>query len=221
MKNQNMARLGGHQLSQCPVCKLKASLATLGKHKKGELCWGDSVPILNEETKAIWSYWKAKKQRDPFLLSPLELIGLLSDAGITIYDVGQTTEKYALARNDDSGNYEIGNCRFITVNENIREKKARKCHTPYGSFNSLQEAVDNTGIIRGGIVKRFNSDSDRWIRWQRDDEKTSQKPNTYYDPSKQPKSGYAVPESKYSKVKQERHRKDFLENWKECSEDDS
>ena len=43
----------------------------------------------------------------------------------------------------------------------------------------------------------------------------------YFDPSKQPKSGYAVPESKYSKVKQERHRKDFLENWKDCSEDDS
>ncbi len=45
--------------------------------------------------------------------------------------------------------------------------------------------------------------------------------HTYYDPSKQPKSGYAVPESKYSKVKQEQHRKEFMQQYNDCSKDDS
>jgi len=43
----------------------------------------------------------------------------------------------------------------------------------------------------------------------------------YFDPSKQPKSGLAVPESKYSKVKQEQHRKEFMQQYNDCSKDNS
>ena len=63
--------------------------------------------------------------------------------------------------------------------------------------------------------------------------------HTYFDPTKQPKSGYAVPKveycyawndagdiysktpTKYSKVEQERHRNNFLKKYNECSKDDS
>ena len=58
--------------------------------------------------------------------------------------------------------------------------------------------------------------------------------HTYFDPTKQPKSGYAipkvkycyawndaVPKAKYCKVEQERHRNDFLKKYNECSKDDS
>jgi|TARA_B110000858_G_scaffold33769_1_gene37587 hypothetical protein len=36
---------------------------------------------------------------------------------------------------------------------------------------------------------------------------------TYYDPTRQPKSGLAVPKAKYCKVQQERHRRDFLKKY--------
>ena len=39
------------------------------------------------------------------------------------------------------------------------------------------------------------------------------KGNRYFDPAQEPKSGYAVPQEKYCKVEQEKHRKDFLEKW--------
>ena len=47
------------------------------------------------------------------------------------------------------------------------------------------------------------------------------KSHHYFDPSKQPKSGLAVPESKYSKVKQEQHRKEFMQQYNDCSKDNS
>ena len=43
----------------------------------------------------------------------------------------------------------------------------------------------------------------------------------YFDPARQPKSGYAVPEVKDSKLEKEKNRKDFLQQWKDCSKDDS
>jgi hypothetical protein len=43
----------------------------------------------------------------------------------------------------------------------------------------------------------------------------------YFDPTRQPKSGYAVPEPKHSKIETEKTRKDFLEQWKDCSKGES
>ena len=38
--------------------------------------------------------------------------------------------------------------------------------------------------------------------------------HTYYDPTKQPKSGYAVSEQ-HSKIRQEEIRQEFLKKWEE------
>jgi hypothetical protein len=43
---------------------------------------------------------------------------------------------------------------------------------------------------------------------------------TYYDPTRQPKSGLAVPKAKYCKVQQERHRRDFLKKYTASLEKD-
>ena len=46
----------------------------------------------------------------------------------------------------------------------------------------------------------------------------------YFDPSKQPKSGYAVPqklEKEYSKVRQEHWRKVFQKHWDQSEKDNS
>ena len=48
---------------------------------------------------------------------------LLYMAGITIKDVGCSSDSYQLARFNDTGPYAPGNCRFITLRENMQEQK--------------------------------------------------------------------------------------------------
>jgi len=54
-------------------------------------------------------------------LSVDDLRQLLSEAGITIWDVGVGEGKYQICRTNDLGHYEIGNCRFRLHADNVRE----------------------------------------------------------------------------------------------------
>ena len=55
-------------------------------------------------------------------LSYRDLCTLLEEAGITSADMsGHRADGYVLGRYGDTGPYEIGNCRFITVRENLAE----------------------------------------------------------------------------------------------------
>lgn len=56
-----------------------------------------------------------------FLLTESDVYWLMFMAGITKEDIGPGKGKYCLARFKDLGHYEIGNCRFITNEENARE----------------------------------------------------------------------------------------------------
>ena len=117
---------------QCPNCKMLFPGRGGGhdKHANGTTCWGDSVPILTEETKAIWKYWKEKKSHGTpnkqFLLSATDMLQLLNDASITANDIGRQPHQYQLARYNDTGDYEMGNCRFTTRRENRAEQKSTK-----------------------------------------------------------------------------------------------
>ena len=160
---------------QCPKCEMWFSEANKkSRHIAGKLCWGDGVPILNEETKAIWLYWKEKKQRKTppskqFLLSATEMVRLFSDAGITAKDIGKGSHQYALARHNDTGHYEMGNCRFITARANTQERsetnnvesKIKKTHTPHGTFKSLKEAAENHGLNHSVILYRVGSPTEK------------------------------------------------------------
>ena len=64
----------------------------------------------------------AKQQSIEFTLTLSDIYLLLYMAGITIGQIGKKSENYCLARLGDSGAYERGNCRFITVAENNAEK---------------------------------------------------------------------------------------------------
>jgi hypothetical protein len=55
------------------------------------------------------------------LLDMNDLDTLLEQAGITIWDVGLGHGKYCLARVKDLGDYAVGNCRFVTTEENNAE----------------------------------------------------------------------------------------------------
>ena len=65
----------------------------------------------------------AKTQGLKCLLTFEEYCQLVKDAGLVSSQLGYKGQKYVLARYNDEGNYEIGNCRFITQKENIKEKK--------------------------------------------------------------------------------------------------
>ena len=64
---------------------------------------------------------RAKRRGDKCHLTLEQLDQLLDDAGITMDDVGQQSQQYCLGRYGDTGNYEMGNCRFITIRENVQE----------------------------------------------------------------------------------------------------
>ena len=63
----------------------------------------------------------ARKEYIEFNLTLEEYASLLEEAGITLEDVGNTG--YHLARYNDEGPYEVGNCRFIHYLENLNEKQ--------------------------------------------------------------------------------------------------
>lgn len=47
--------------------------------------------------------------------------GLLQEANITAFDVGQGADRFVLGRYRDIGHYEVGNCRFISPVMNLYE----------------------------------------------------------------------------------------------------
>lgn len=99
----------------CPVCE--RSMPTNVKHN----CPGRT---LNEEETILWKYHNAKKgnqkNKNGYHLSFDELLSLVEEAGILPSQIGYSG--YQLARYNDIGSYEIGNCRFITVSENCKER---------------------------------------------------------------------------------------------------
>lgn len=56
-----------------------------------------------------------------FSLTFDEYKGLLDDAGITVNDIGSGLRNFCLGRIDDLGDYDVGNCRFITNAQNLYE----------------------------------------------------------------------------------------------------
>ena len=69
-----------------------------------------------------------------FDLKAADIRHLLSEAGITIWDIGSGPQDYCLARDNDLGSYTIGNCRFITNRENHLERLSWKERSEHGYF---------------------------------------------------------------------------------------
>lgn len=98
----------------------------------------------------------AEKEGLKFLLSDEEVVLLLEDAGISFEDWGFSSGKgYVLARYKDQGNYEMGNCRFITQKENAAEKRISEKSRAASSKNSKfgLEKIN----LRENLIKRENS----------------------------------------------------------------
>ena len=154
---------------ECPVCHRPVTKGRVAWHLKGETCWGPGVE-WNAESHAAW---RSKKNSSApgvkMLLSGAEWFQLLEDAGITANDIGVDNQQYQLGRNNDTGHYEVGNCRFITALENRREMKPHKwCALitidgmQYESFVSASKA-----LLMGESTVRMRVNSKNFPEWKR------------------------------------------------------
>jgi len=64
----------------------------------------------------------AKRRGYSVSLTEADVQQLLDEAGITVDQIGLRKEEYVLGRYGDTGNYDMGNCRFITRAENLSEQ---------------------------------------------------------------------------------------------------
>lgn len=88
----------------------------------------DILETLLDDDGLLYQKYKAKCYNGKFqghecLLTFHEYCLLVQEAGLVSSQLGYKGEKYDLARYNDEGNYEIGNCRFITHKENLKERK--------------------------------------------------------------------------------------------------
>lgn len=67
----------------------------------------------------------AQKEGIAFNLTYDQYVGLVASANLKSSQLGFTGENYVLGRYNDTGAYEVGNCRFITQKENAEEKSRR------------------------------------------------------------------------------------------------
>ena len=113
----------------------------------------DILTLLNTDERRLWDMCRKRRKinsdapsqhkydragnRVYWKLTPFEVRMLLEQAGISVWDWGQGKGKYNLARIDDLGNYEMGNCRFLPQEDNIREMNLHR--------KSNSEALRSTG----------------------------------------------------------------------------
>ena len=154
------------QKVKCPQCQMAIVPNRINAHIKGDNCWGET-PILDEETRAIWFYWKKKRGQAknvglPFTLSATDMLGLFTEAGISAADIGRGSHQHCLGRYGDTGGYEMGNCRFITAKEN-REEMTKSGSPPKAlmadgiRYESTSVASRAMNVSRGGVQSRIKS----------------------------------------------------------------
>lgn len=101
-------------------------------------------------------------QKKGFNLTFEEYCQLVNDAGLVSSQLGYKGEGYVLARFNDEGSYEYGNCRFITQTENLAERKVADAW--YDSLKKAQEASmkwrkENPDEFRRRCKEGYNNSS--------------------------------------------------------------
>ena len=85
---------------------------------------------MTDEEWKVFNYVRTKKRNCKrkginWMLTEQDIEDLLSQAGITIWDVGRGKGKYCLSRYGDTGDYVLGNVAFVTQRENLQELWSR------------------------------------------------------------------------------------------------
>jgi len=95
----------------CLLCR--KVVTQIGQHYGSNVCQYSDNPTLKKKLQYCYDH--------KFSMSELDT--LLEEAGIEFGQIGVHRGDYHLARYGDTGPYALGNCRFITVEENLAEQK--------------------------------------------------------------------------------------------------
>ena len=107
----------------CVACKRTYGAAGWSRGHT-EICPNTNHAHLIKKYRKLKTLQCGPKGRNiPFNLTDDDIATLLSEAGIEVTDIGKSSGKYCLARYNDEGPYEMGNCRFVTFAQNLSEKK--------------------------------------------------------------------------------------------------
>ena len=82
---------------------------------------------------------------------------LLHMARITIKDIGRGNEDYCLGRIGDIGNYERGNCRFITNKQNRDEAGWVGSAESREHLNRIRKGNNGGGIKKGQKLSPYHT----------------------------------------------------------------
>ena len=113
---------------------------------------------------------RAQKRGDECLLTAKQISDLFDEAGITMADIGQKADEYHLARYNDTGNYEWGNCRYILSVDNVREMNAPNtcaCVVDGVEYATYKAAAKVIGCKYETVSRRCNSTNPKWDNYMR------------------------------------------------------
>ena len=102
----------------------------------------------------------AKHQGIPFELELRDIYWLLYCARISVEQIGKGRDQYQLARFGDTGPYAIGNCRFITKLENLRER------APVDNSAGLKAAWARDPARKAALAQRNRDNPWRSKSWK-------------------------------------------------------
>jgi hypothetical protein len=99
-----------------------------------------------------------------------DVYNMLKDAGLKSSNWGCKKGQYVIGRYNDTGDYKVGNCRFITTEENSKERKisdlaretSRKTMTNFMKTEKGRESQRRAAII-GGEMSRGELNSNAKI----------------------------------------------------------
>lgn len=151
----------------CSRCKrVFKHIENLTLHKRHCDLIPDWILELDDDYKLKCRYTNkkvnARKENSECLLTYEQFCQLVKEAKLKSSDLGFSSgKKYVLARFNDTGDYTIGNCRFITQQENIDEREISSRSREQSSlnikrYNSLVDRHKGTEEYRKWLEK-FNS----------------------------------------------------------------